>query len=194
MLTRLDVDAFGTRTGSDVRLLAKSRDNGGVETAFFTYAGDDLDPLEIDGHPACELTVLAGRRVFRVTAVEGAAGGVYDLFEALPDGTEVDLEEEIDLAFGPIHQVFLVGRSTAGRAARARTRAPRTPAGKTAEKPRRKKPVRKKPGRKKPVRKQPAPRKPGPKKPPRKKRAAKKVTRPSARKAASRRTSPRRRR
>jgi hypothetical protein len=150
MLTRVDVDAFRGRTGSTVQLFAVERNNGGTEFVTYTYAGQDLDPLEIDGHPGCEFTVLAGREVFRCVATPGNPAGFYDLFERLDDGSTVDLEEEINLTFGPIHQFFIIGTSTTKKAAKAPKFA------KTAAKKAAKKPVAKKQAAKKSVAKKAA--------------------------------------
>ena len=185
MLTRVDVDTFRGRTGSVVRLLVKARDNGGVEFATFTYAGEDLDPLTIDGHPACEFTVQSGTQILRCVVTSGGPQGRYDLFEVLDDGSEVDLEEEIDPTFGPVHQIFIVG-VTAMKAAKPKKHKPGP--GKTAKKPGPKKPT------PKDVAAKPTVKKPAAKKPVAKKRIVKKAKRPAAKKAAPKRKSPRSRR
>jgi hypothetical protein len=186
MLTRVDVDAFQARTSSIVRLLVKSRSNGGVEFATYTYAGTDLDPLDLNAHPGCEFTVRSGRQVLRIVATAGTPQGRYDLFEVLPDNGEVDLDEEIDLAFGPVHQIFIIGASTAKRA--AKRAAKKSAARKAARKPGRKKRPAKKAPRKR------APKPAAPRKGPAKKTVSTKtaVTRGGAKKTPSTRKPPKR--
>lgn len=192
MLTRVDVDTFRAKTGADVRLLVKARDNGGVEFATFTYAGDDLDPLTIDGHPACEFTVQSGTQILRCVVTAGGPQGRYDLFEVFDDGTEVDLEEEIDPTFGPVHQIFIAG-VTAMKAAKPKLKKQKPGPGKTAKKAGPTKPAPKDKAAKPAVKKATV-KKPAAKKPVARKRTVKKAKRPAAKKAASKRKSPRSRR
>ena len=192
MLTRVDVDTFRARTGSDVRLLVKARTNGGVEFATYTYAGTDLDPLDVLGHPGCEFTVEPGKQILRCVVTSGGAQGRYDLFEALDDDTEVDLEEEIDPTFGPVHQIFIVG-ATAKKAAKPKPKKHKPGPGKTAKKPGPKQPTPTDAAAKPPAKK-PSVKKATAKKPVAKKRIVKKAKRPAAKKAAPKRKSSRSRR
>ncbi len=107
------------------------------------------------------------------------SGGILRPVRKAGNGTDVDLEEEIDLTFGPVHQVFIIGTGVAKKAAKPKL------AKKAAKK------AAKKPGPKKAAAKKPAAKKQAAKKSAAKKSVAKKSAKNARRRRRRRR--PRRR-
>ena len=69
MLKRVSSSLFQAPTGSKVQIVARSRDNNGVQDATFQYAQTDLPAETINGMPGCSIKLLSGRRAFIATVL-----------------------------------------------------------------------------------------------------------------------------
>jgi hypothetical protein len=96
MLRRVNAALFRAPAGAEVRVVARSQANNGVQDARFEYANTVLDRETIQGMPGCRFTVDGARRQLQAIVAfdPGASGNArYDLFEVEPDGGLTDLEE-----------------------------------------------------------------------------------------------------
>jgi hypothetical protein len=98
MLRRITFDRYEADLGDQIQIVAKARNNNGVNDARFEYASSVLPREVIQGLPGATFTVLAGRnRVQAVVAFDPGAGGTarYDLFEVDASGGLSDLRQHV---------------------------------------------------------------------------------------------------
>ncbi len=96
MLKRISSSLFQAPTGTPVQIVARSRDNNGVNAATFRYAQTDLKRQTIQGLPGCSFNVLLNQRSFSALVVFDPGvkpSARYDLFEVDTDGTLSDMNE-----------------------------------------------------------------------------------------------------
>lgn len=97
MLKRISSSLFQAPVGTPVQIVARARDNNGVNAAAYRYAQADLPVQTVQGLPGCSFTVLAQQRAFSALVVfdPGAKPSArYDLFEVDTDGTLSDMSED----------------------------------------------------------------------------------------------------
>jgi len=94
MLKQISGDRFQADAGEQIQIVARSRNNDGVNDARFEYASSVLPRSVIQGLPGASFTVRNGRQQFQAVVMfadNAAATARYDLFEVDEVGGLSDL-------------------------------------------------------------------------------------------------------
>jgi hypothetical protein len=187
MLVNVEGTLFRGKVGDAVTIAVVPRNNTVVTGAAFRYDSAPLPVRQVQGHPGCDFTVVAGSRMFSAVALFGdnAPGARCDLCEEDDAGTLAPLDVTLSPS-EPAQQIEIDGQAEVVPAAVAAA-APGPPAALPAKKARAAR-TRKAPKRVRAARKRKAPKKvraartrKAPKKPLRRRKpAARRRPRPAA--------------